>query len=175
MWELLFSSPIPLLLLCPDPNSKRSSVNVQCTACTDSRRAKQRWGVCEWPDDRFCVCSRMYRNVQYSFFFRATGAPSHSVGEEQGIGGRRSGPRITDSLSGFFCTESTEFGVQPCCTGSVEVAAATSRTSRSAESPQALIAFCCLHYKRLAWMMPIPMQGLIALDPLRMKWSSMLR
>lgn len=105
MCELLFSSPIPLLLLCPESNSKRSSVNVQCTACTDGRRAKQRW--VRWAmftfralygsfwymwDDLMtdsvsaAACTEMIRNVQYSFFFRATGAPSHSVGEEQGIG-----------------------------------------------------------------------------------------
>lgn len=75
------------------------------------------------------ACTEMIRNVQYSFFFRATGAPSHSVGEEQGIGEE---DQDRGSLIFFPITESTEFGVQPCCTGSVEVAAATSPTSRSA-------------------------------------------
>ena len=74
----------------------------------------------------------MYRNVLYSFLCRATGAPSHFVGEEQGIGEEDQDRGSLIRCPDLPITESIEFGVQPCCIGSVEVAAATSPISRSA-------------------------------------------
>ena len=160
MCELLFSSPIPLLLLCPESNSKRSSVNVQCTACTDGRRAKQRW--VRWAmftfralygsfwymwDDLMtdsvsaAACTEMIRNVQYSFFSGRRGRPVTLLEKNKELG-----KKIRTEDHWFFSiTESTEFGVQPCCTGSVEVAAATSPTSRSAESPSRRVWVCDMH------------------------------